>query len=222
MKAHDFGEYEYEPIPGLPQRLPANERILWQGSPDFMTTATHVFHVRKLTLYFAGLMVWRVASALADGEALGIAALSAAWVVALAAASLGMLIGVSWLIARTTLYTITDRRIVMRFGVALPMTFNLPFTTIRDAALRRYRSGAGDIPVALNGKDRIAYLVLWPHARPWQFTNPQPMLRSITDADHVARILADALNGRADQHPSARLPVRSETRVGIPADLVTS
>jgi hypothetical protein len=37
-------------------------------------------------------------------------------------------------------------------------------------------------------------LVLWPHARPWYFSPPQPMLRAIPDAAKVAGILASALN----------------------------
>jgi len=226
VRAHDFGEYEYEPVPGLPEKLPAGERILWQGAPDFATLAQRVFHVRKLAFYFAVLLVWRSGSAFADGESVRVAALSGAWVVALAAVSLGMFIAVSWLIARTTLYTITNRRIVTRFGVALPMTFNLPFTMIGSAALRRYANGTGDIPVALNGKDRIAYPVLWPHARPWRLTNPQPMLRAVPNANDVARILADALGGHADAHPALTLaqgsPIGPIARVRVPAQLVTT
>jgi hypothetical protein len=29
---------------------------------------------------------------------------------------------------------------------------------------------------------RIAYLHLWPHARPWQLKRPQPLLRALPDA----------------------------------------
>jgi len=39
MNKLDLGEYEYEPVPGLPQRLPQGERILWQGAPDWQTLA---------------------------------------------------------------------------------------------------------------------------------------------------------------------------------------
>ena len=34
--------------------------------------------------------------------------------------------------ARATVYTITTRRLVMRIGVALPTTFNLPFKQIGE------------------------------------------------------------------------------------------
>jgi len=227
MNKLDLGEYEYEPVPGLPQRLPQDERILWQGAPDWQTLARRAFHVWKLAAYFAALLLWRVTSALVDGETLTIAGLSALWVIVLAVISIGLFAGVSWLIARTTVYTITNRRVVMRFGVALPMTFNLPFSTVQGAALRRYSNGCGDIPLALSGNDRIAYPVLWPHARPWQFTNPQPMLRAIANADRVARILADAVGEPADAQPAlsqgVSRPARpAVTKVRIPSQLVTT
>ena len=31
----------------------------------------------------------------------------------------------AWLVARSTMYTITSRRVVMRFGIAVPVSFNL-------------------------------------------------------------------------------------------------
>ncbi len=227
MNKLDLGEYEYEPIPGLPQRLPQDERILWQGAPNWQTLSRQAFHVRKLAVYFAALLVWRVTTTLLDGETLTIAGLSALWVIVLATISIGLLTGVSWLIARTTVYTITDRRVVMRFGVALPMTFNVPFATLQGAALRRYSNGCGDIPLALAGRDRIAYPVLWPHARPWQFTNPQPMLRAIEDADRVAGILAHAFgtpaNASSTVFEAARQPARpTVTKVRVPSQLVTT
>jgi hypothetical protein len=60
----------------------------------------------------------------------------------------------------------------------------------------------------------VAYLLLWPHARPLHFRNPQPCLRAIPDADQVAKLLATALSN-APQSASARqgqpvkLPVRA-------------
>ena len=50
-------EHELEPAYGLPERLPANERILWQGSPDWRTLARRVFFVRTLALYFLAILI---------------------------------------------------------------------------------------------------------------------------------------------------------------------
>ena len=34
------GDYEFEPVPGLPEELPPGEMLLWQGAPDWKTIAT--------------------------------------------------------------------------------------------------------------------------------------------------------------------------------------
>jgi hypothetical protein len=96
-------------------------------------------------------------------------------------------------VARTTVYAITDRRVVMKVGIALPTTINIPLATIASAAMRPGRDGGGDISVALTGDVRVAYLLLWPHARPWRLAKPEPTLRGIDDVASVGRLLKDAL-----------------------------
>jgi hypothetical protein len=97
------------------------------------------------------------------------------------------------LVERTTLYTITNRRVVMRFGVALPMTINIPFNLIDEAALKLNRNGSGDIALALSASQKISYLLLWPHARPWRMRRPMPALRAISDPAGVAELFGHAL-----------------------------
>ena len=99
----------------------------------------------------------------------------------------------AWLTARTTVYTITNRRVVMRIGIVLSVTFNLPFRVIDSAALRGYADGTGDLTLVLAGEDRISYLHLWPHARPWHVARPVPMLRCVSDAAGVAAMLSRAV-----------------------------
>jgi hypothetical protein len=96
-------------------------------------------------------------------------------------------------VARTTVYTVTDRRVVMRVGVVLTVTFNLPLRRIEGARLHLHGDGAGDIALVLDAEDRIGYLHLWPHVRPWRVTRTEPMLRAVPQAQAVARLLADAL-----------------------------
>ena len=50
-------EYEFEPQYGLPERLPQGEFIVWQGSPDVGALAASAFHIYKLALYFALLIL---------------------------------------------------------------------------------------------------------------------------------------------------------------------
>ena len=178
-------------VRGLPGPLPAGEQLLWQGAPCWRTLARRVFHIRKLALYFAVMLGWRIVSAMDGGIGAALASTTSFLVLALIA--IGLLALLAWLIARTTVYTVTDRRVVMHFGVALPMSVNVPFRTIESAALRAYPDGSGDIPLALAPGERIGYVALWPHARPWRYARTQPMLRGVPDVERAARILARAL-----------------------------
>jgi hypothetical protein len=188
-----MSEYDFEPVRGLPKLLPAGEQMLWQGAPQWRVLARRAFHTRKAAVYFAALLGWRVFSAIADGHTVGEALLAALWLLPLALAALGLLLGLAWGYSRSTVYTITDQRVVMRFGIALPMTVNIPFRVIDSASLKAYPDGSGDLPLQLRGKDRIAYLALWPNTRPWHFARPQPMLRALPQAAAVAELLAQAL-----------------------------
>ena len=185
-------EHEFEPQHGLPERLPANERILWQGSPDPATLAIEAFHLRAVALYFVALMVWRAATAWGDGGPLS-ALESLIWPALLSATALGLLGTLAWLTARTAVYTLTDKRVVMRIGVVLTLTFNLPLRVVESAAVRRRRSGHGDLVLVLSGSDHIPYFHLWPHARPWRLSRTEPMLRALPRVDAVADALARAL-----------------------------
>ena len=213
----NIDEYEWEPIPGLPERLPDGERILWQGAPRWTALARRAFHVRSLAIYFSALLILRALTALWDGVSLQAAIASGFWLMLLALAGLGVLAFLAWLSSRTTVYTITNRRVVMRFGIALPMTVNLPFRVVETAALKTYADGTGDIPLSLNTGDRIAYLHMWPHVRAWKIRHPQPMLRAVPEAAQTAEILGRALTAftgmapvrAADARQSAASPARA-------------
>ena len=52
-------EDHFEPEHGLPERLPATEHKLWQGSPAWWPVARRVFHWNKIALYFGLILAWR-------------------------------------------------------------------------------------------------------------------------------------------------------------------
>ena len=189
---HHGHEHEFEPPFGLPEPLPAGERILWQGSPDWRMLARSAFHVRKLAIYFGAILALRVAFVFADGGTAAEAAKAIAMLLPLALLAIGIAASMAWLSSRTTVYTLTNKRVVMRIGIVLSLTFNLPLQRLATAGLRLYPDGSGDLPLTLAGTDTIAYLHLWPHARPWRVAKPEPMLRCVPDAVRVSALLADA------------------------------
>jgi hypothetical protein len=185
-------EHEFEPAFGLPEPLPKGERMLWQGAPDFKDMAVRVFHLRKAAVYFAALIAFRAAFLTYSGQGFTDVLYGVMIPIVLAAIALGGLAILAWLTARTTAYTLTDQRVVMRIGIVLTLTFNLPLKRIETAGLQLNKNGFGDIPLALNGGDRIGWLNLWPHARPWRLAKPEPMLRCIPDAQAFATQLQHA------------------------------
>ena len=198
-----MNEHDYEPVPGLPARLPEGESILWQGAPQWKTLARRGMRVWWVAAYFAVLVVWGMTGRLATGNSIAEAAVSALWLGALGSVALGLLVLFSWLVARTTIYTITTRRLIMRFGIALPITIQITFQVVDSAAARIWSNGCGDILLTLLPSKRVAYLVLWPHARPWKLAKAQPALRGVANAAAVAQTLGRALAASASQPPTA-------------------
>ncbi len=185
-------EHEFEAAFGLPEPLPKGERMLWQGAPDFKDMAIRVFHLRKAAIYFAVMLASRAAFLSYSGIGPAAVMYGLMLPMLLALVALAGLATLAWLTSSTTAYTLTDQRVVMRIGIVLTLTFNLPLKRIETAGLQLTKNGFGDIPLALNGGDRIGWLNLWPHARPWRLANPEPMLRCIPEAQVFAEQLQQA------------------------------
>ena len=185
-------EHEFEAQFGLPETLPAGEHILWQGQPEARWVARRIFHLPAIALYFLLMLTWRVAVLVHDGASWQATWQGSLMLALLSAVALGILAGLARLSASTTVYTLTNKRVVMRIGIVLTVTYNLPLKAIDGAHLVDLGQGAGEIALALRPDTRIAYLHLWPHARPWQLTRPQPMLRGLRDARTVSDRLMQA------------------------------
>jgi hypothetical protein len=186
------GDFDFEAERGLPAKLPEGERVLWKGAPTTAGLAIRALHVRKVAIYFLLLAFWKALSASSAGDA--------AWRFSFMLLLGGLAIGILWLIARgyarTTVYTLTDKRLVIRNGIAIPVTINLPFARIDEASLKLFDDNSGDIVLTPNRSDRVPAVLLWPHMRPWRLRRPEPMLRSVPDAVHVAALLTAGLKGQ--------------------------
>ena len=191
--SHD--DFASEPIRGLPERLPAGEHILWQGSPEPWRIAVEALSIKWIAGYCVLLAVWRVGVSSTQfpmSEALW----HAVPFLLMGAVACAIIYLIAWVQARATVYTLTNKRVAMRIGAALTMTLNLPYTWIGTARLDERRGGTGTIAFELIGDTRLSYPMTWPHVRPWRMGRTQPALRCIPDAANVARILADAAETR--------------------------
>ena len=202
-------EYDNEPIPGLPAMLPPGETILWQGKPDWRALARSACHIRLIAGYFALLAAWAFVSAASDGIATARDLAGFAMTVIAGMVGVALLHLLAWGSARSTMYTLTNRRIVLRIGMALPKCINLPLGLVGAIDLAARDDGTGDLALAVTGRQRLGYVALWPHARPWKIANPQPMLRAVPDAATVAALVARtclAANPHANPQGSIAAP----------------
>lgn len=204
--SHD--DFKFEPVHGLPEALPEGEYILWQGAPSPRRLAIETWGLRWVMGYFAILAIWRVgvsSTTFPMSEAL----LHAMPLMILAALAYAVIYLLAFVQARTTVYTLTNKRVAMRIGAALTMTLNLPYVCIGNAQLDKRSDGTGTLAMELIGDTRLSYLMTWPHVRPWTFSRCQPALRCIPDAENVAQLFAEAAETRISQPQVTRSQTHS-------------
>jgi hypothetical protein len=175
-------------IRGIAGPLPEGERVLWQGPPVRESLTRHAFHPRKVAVYFALMLVFRATAGAGAWNS---------WValVACGVTAVGLSYLLGWLSARTSWYAITDHRIIMRTGIVLSGVLNIPLRYVDGAAVHRFADGSGDLALQLRPDVHLAYLRLWPHARAWRLSRPQPAFRSIANVDQVGEMLRGVVAG---------------------------
>lgn len=213
MDGHD--DFATEPVPGLPERPPLGEEVLWQGRPAPLALAREAFKITWVAGYFLMLAAWR-AAVLADGPAEVVAVMLPYLAIGLAVCAI--LTAIAAVQARTTVYTVTSARVALRIGVALTVTLNIPFRQIGRAHLALGPGGTGTIALETLGDTRISCLVCWPHVRPWRFARTQPALRAIPDAARVAALLAEAAETRLSEPRIVRGPLTAAPGAALAAE----
>ena len=110
-------DFAVEPIEGLPELLPKGEVILWQGRPNWLQLTIESLNLWWIIGYFGLLATWRFLTVI-DYMPLG-TAISVIIPFLFIAAFAGLLLCiVGYVQAKATLYTITNKRVVMRIGAA--------------------------------------------------------------------------------------------------------
>ena len=89
--------------------------------------------------------------------------------------------------------------------MALPARLVIPYAAIAGVDVRIHGDGTGDLALKLKPGQGVPYLKLWPHARPWRFLRPEPMLRGLPDAGTAAALLCRRL-GMAGEAAAAPPP----------------
>ena len=203
-------------LPEGADRLGADEGLLWQGRPSIPSLAARLFRPRALAGYFALLAAWDLALAFRERLGAGDALVACGWVALACGGTVAFLYAAAACLAWTTRYVITTHRVILHIGIAFPISLTLPLRKIASADLRLHADGSGDIPLALDG-GKLAYLLIWPHARPWRFAAPQPMLRAVPDAHAVAALLTRALKAASPMGEAKAVPSTARSAPVHPA-----
>jgi hypothetical protein len=173
------------------------EAPLWSGRPTWRASALRVWKLGWAAWWFALLLADGAHAALASPRAPAPGWAGELRLLAISAVALGGLAVLAWLTRRTTRYSIEARSVTLKYGIALPARLVIPYAAIADVSARIHRDGTGDIALRLKPGQRVAYPKLWPHARPWRLSRPEPMLRGVPDADLAAALLCRRLSQAA-------------------------
>lgn len=187
-----MSEIRVKKLKPLPGPLPAGEHVLWQRSPAWLAYGRRVFQLYKIALYFLIVVAWVAISAYRQVGEWQAVLQSASWALMPALAVLGLLALIAWAYARTTVFTITNKRVIIQSGLAFPTAVNLPFSKISSADMKTFADGTGDIELTIMG-ERLLYSMIWPNVRQLRLNRPTPVLRALDHPERVASLLGNAL-----------------------------
>lgn len=182
-----------------PVRLGPGERIVWQGAPGFWPLALRLYHVRLVAGYCGIVLVADMVQARLHGLGAVETMHAAIPGVLTLAGAVGIFALLALGSARTTRYTLTDRRVVMQCGLALPATLSVPLPLIAAVSVRVRGDGTGDVTLRTKAGSAPGFLKLWPFARPWRFLAAEPMLREVASAGYVAGLLSRMVAAQSAQ-----------------------
>lgn len=187
IPSHGSGEVPEE-LSDIILRRGQDEEILWRSKPESWRLAATAFHTNSVAIYFVLLSIY---SGVTDSLA------SAITMLVMGCVALLILFGLAFLYAKKSHYILTNERFLILSGIAFEKRISIPLSRISAAHLKLRKGGYGTIALELSEARMLGYLILWPHARPFRFNNPQPLIRVIPEAEAVAKTLAEAVAGRA-------------------------
>ena len=191
---------KFEAPKNILDAIPDGESILWKGKPSLWGFSWNLFGLKWITFYLSILSVVSIARFFASDFHTAFYIDFLPFFLSGIFASI-ILIGLAAIQAYSTVYIITENRVIIKTGAALSFLISMPFKKIKEVNLQKRGASIGTISFDLFSKKRVPYISCWPSVRPWKFKKTQPAFSCVRSVDEVATILRKtAMTGNISLH----------------------
>lgn len=192
--------------------IPAEEKLLWSGRPDWRGLAYQSFGLKYLILYFIGGAFYAI-SKMDRTFSLDVFLMSF-YPYFLSGLLAGIVLSaIAYFQAINISYVITEKRVIIRSGAALIFLLNAPFKKISSIDKQKLRNGMVNISFTTISRKRIPYLSCWPSVKPWSIFNPKPAFRCIQWGNELEKIMLDAAENQISKETQSKDSVTKEVSV---------
>ena len=207
---------KFEANKNILDAIPEGESILWKGKPSFWGFSWYFFGLKLLAFYLIILSVVFAAR-------LTVTDFFTAFVVDFLPFLLSgiltscILMALAKIQSQSSVYIITENRVIIKSGAALSFLISMPFKKIKAVNLQKRKGSLGTISFELNSGKRVPYISCWPSVRPWRFKNTEPAFSCIENVDEVATILRKSvMAGRVSlQAPTINSEFKPQIEQGV-------
>ena len=202
---------KFEAPKNILDAIPNGESILWKGRPSLWGFSWNLFGLKWITLYLSILSIVSVARFFASDFYTAFYVDFLPFFLSGIFASI-ILICLAATQTYSTVYIITENRVIIKTGAALSFLISMPFKKIKEVNLQKRGASIGTISFELLSEKRVPYISCWPSVRPWKFKGTQPAFSCIGSVDEVATILRKtAMTGNISLYdPRQNLEIGSE------------
>jgi hypothetical protein len=181
--------------------IPLEEKIYWTGKPNWKSFGYHAFGIKYFLIYFFVCALYAVSQIESSFSFERLLINYTPYLVSGTLAAMIIFL-LAYFSARHTCYVITEKRIVIRTGVALVFLLNMPFKNILSIDMKVLAQGRGNLTFKVRSKKRIPFFSCWPSVKAGVFLEPVPAFRSIMDIEKVGQTISEiALLNREENNP---------------------
>ena len=178
-------------LPGEVSRsIPEGEIVCWVGRPYWISLGFNVFGIKYLLLYFIISAFYAISQIELVFSFRAFIGEYISFIISGIIASV-ILFLLAYFAAQHTCYVITEKRLVIRTGIALVFLLNVPLKNVISIDKQSLFRGYGNLSFKPQSKKRIPYSSCWPSVRGSSFLKPIPTFRSIANIEEIGRIVGE-------------------------------